>query len=428
MKKHLNLNSLAAKLLGLMLVAALFTACNNKNHVDDTTNTTIPGGDGSANTNPPVETAAKVAPNQTPAFTEQTRVPGVKTSAAYKVSIITSNLSYPWGLVFMPDGRMMVTEKPGRIRIVTSSGTIGSPISGVPAVNYVGESGLLSLALDPDFATSRLVFWTFTEPISGGVTMSVARGKLSADETAFENVQVIYRATPTYGGSATNHKGSQLLFDSQGRLYVSFGEHSADDIRVNAQSLSSTLGKIVRINKDGTAAAGGPFATTAGAKPEIWSLGHRNPQGLAFNPVTGDLWESEHGPQAGDEINLIKAGANYGWPTIAYGLEYSGAKVGNGTQQSGMEQPVYYWDPAIAPSGMTFYTGSQIPEWKNNLFVAALRGMHIVRLVISNNKVTGEERLLSDQGQRFRRVVQGPDGALYAITDMAQGRIYRIGM
>ncbi|QKJ31344.1 PQQ-dependent sugar dehydrogenase [Mucilaginibacter mali] len=424
MKKYFNTN----KLLAVLLVTALFAACNNKSHVDDTTNTTVPGGDGSANTNPPVETAAKVAPNQLPAFTEQNRVPGVKTSAAYKVSVITSGLSYPWGLVFMPDGRMMVTEKPGRIRIVTSTGTIGNPISGVPAVNYTGESGLLSLALDPDFATSRLVFWTFTEPVTGGVTMSVARGKLSADETAFENVQVIYRATPTYGGSATNHKGSQLLFDNQGRLYVSFGEHSADDIRVNAQSLSSTLGKIVRINKDGTAAAGGPFATTAGAKPEIWSLGHRNPQGLAFNPVTGDLWESEHGPQAGDEINLIKAGANYGWPTIAYGLEYSGAKVGNGTQQNGMEQPIYYWDPAIAPSGMTFYTGSQVPEWKNNLFVAALRGMHIVRLVISNNKVTGEERLLSDQGQRFRRVVQGPDGALYAITDMAQGRIYRIGM
>lgn len=411
-----------------MLTAAIFAACNNKGQIEDSSSTTVSGGDGSSNTNPPVETSAKVAPNQTPAFTEQTRVPGVKTTTAYKVSVITSNLSYPWGLVFMPDGRMMVTEKPGRIRIVTSTGTVGDAITGVPAVNYTGESGLLSLALDPDFATSRLVFWTFTESVTGGVTMSVARGKLSADERSFTDVQVIYRATPTYGGSATNHKGSQLLFDSQGRLYVSFGEHSADDIRVNAQSLSSTIGKIVRINKDGTAAAGGPFATTAGAKPEIWSLGHRNPQGLAFNPVTGDLWESEHGPQAGDEINLIKAGANYGWPTIAYGLEYSGAKVGNGTQQNGMEQPVYYWDPAIAPSGMTFYTGSQIPEWKNNLFVAALRGMHIVRLVISNNKVTGEERLLSGEGQRFRRVVQGPDGALYAITDMAQGRIYKIGM
>lgn len=426
MKKCFKAHKPPHQILGLMLVATLFAACTAKNNVNNTTNTTD-GSTGGSN-NPPVETAAKVAPGQTPAFAQQTRVPGVKTTTAYKVSVITSGLSYPWGLVFMPDGRMMVTEKAGRIRIVTSTGSIGEAITGVPAVNYTGESGLLSLALDPDFATSRLVFWTFTEAVTGGVTMSVARGKLSADEKSFTNVQVIYRATPTYSGSATNHKGSQLLFDNEGRLYVSFGEHSADDIRVNAQSLGSTIGKIVRINKDGTAAAGGPFATTTGARPEIWSLGHRNPQGLAFNPVTGDLWESEHGPQAGDEINLIKAGSNYGWPTIAYGLEYSGAKVGNGTQQSGMEQPVYYWDPAIAPSGMTFYTGSQIPEWKNNLFVAALRGMHIVRLVISNNKVTGEERLLSDQGQRFRRVVQGPDGALYAITDMAQGRIYRIGM
>ncbi|MBE9665324.1 PQQ-dependent sugar dehydrogenase [Mucilaginibacter boryungensis] len=410
----------------IALSVILLAACNH-NKVNDGDITQPANNGGTAGTGAPVETAAKVAPNQAPAFDGQTRVGSVKTTTAIKVSIITSSLSYPWGLAFLPDGRMLVTEKPGRIRIVTTSGAIGNPITGVPLVSYAGESGLLSIALDPDFATSRMVFWTFTETVTGGVTMSVAKGKLSADETAFENVQVIYRATPAYNGT-TNHKGSNLLFDSQGRLYVSFGEHSADDIRVQAQSLGATIGKIIRINKDGTAAAGNPFAGTAGAKPEIWSLGHRNPQGLAWNPVTGDLWESEHGPQAGDEINLIKAGGNYGWPTIAYGLEYSGAKVGNGTQQAGMEQPVYYWDPAIAPSGITFYTGSLIPEWRNNLFVAALKGMHIVRLVIKDNKVIGEERLLADQGQRFRKVVQGPDGALYAITDMAQGRIYRIGI
>jgi glucose/arabinose dehydrogenase len=427
MKKHSTLHTITYQFIFFILTGILFTACTSKSNSDTGVIVDPPtNGGGTVATGAPVETANKVAPNQAPAFAGQTRIGSVKTQAPIKVSIVTSSLAYPWGLVFLPDGRMLVTEKQGRIRIVTQQGAVGNAITGVPAVSYQGESGLLGLAVDPDFATSRLIFWSFVEAVSGGNVVSIARGKLSANETAFEDVQIIYRATPAY--NSANHKGSQLLFDTQGKLFASFGEHFNDDIRVQAQSLSASIGKIVRLNKDGSAAPGGPFATTAGARPEIWSLGHRNPQGLAFNPVTGDLWESEHGPQAGDEINIIKAGANYGWPTIAYGLEYSGAKVGTGAQQSGMEQPVYYWDPSIAPSGMTFYTGTLIPEWKNNLFVASLKGMHIVRLVIENNKVVGEERLLSDQSQRFRKVVQGPDGALYAITDMAQGRIYRIGI
>jgi glucose/arabinose dehydrogenase len=415
----------AAQLIICAGLLAILSACSNSK-VDDGTTTNNGNTGATPPTGSPVETAAKVAPNQAPAFAGQTRIGSVKTVMAFKVSIMASGLSYPWGLAFLPDGRMMVSEKPGTIRIVTSTGTIGNAISGVPTVSYQGESGLLSIAVDPDFATSRLVFWTFVEPVSGGGVVSVARGKLSTNETAFENVQVIYRATPAY--TSANHKGSNLIFDSQGRLYVSVGEHFDDNIRVQAQSLNSSIGKILRINKDGSAATGNPFENTAGARPEIYSIGHRNPQGLAFNPITGDLWESEHGPQAGDEINIIKPGANYGWPVIAYGLEYSGAKVGNGTQQAGMEQPIYYWDPAIAPSGITFYTGNLMPEWKNNLFVASLKGMHIVRLVIADNKVVGEERLLADQNRRFRKVVQGPDGALYAITDDAQGRIYRIGI
>lgn len=374
----------------------------------------------------PVETSTKVAPNQQPSFTGQTRIAGVKTQIALKVTTVASGLVTPWGLAFLPDGRMIVTEKFGRIKIVTREGGVGNAIGGVPTVRFQGESGLMDIAIDPDFATSRLIFWTFGELVIGGGVTSIARGRLSNDETTFENVQIIYRALPAY--SSSNHNGSQLLFDNQGRLYASFGERFDNVIRVQAQQLNSSLGKIVRINKDGTPAAGNPFESNATAQKEIWSLGHRNPQGLAFHPVTGDLWESEHGPQAGDEINIIKAGRNYGWPVISYGIEYSGAVVGNGTQQTGMEQPVYYWDPAIAPSGMTFYTGTLIPEWKNNLFVAALRGTHIVRLVITDNKVVGEERLLADQNQRFRRVVQGPDGALYAITDESQGRIYRIGI
>lgn len=411
------------RLTGVVFIGIWVLSCSNKNNTDNNTDN---GSTGTVATGTPVETRGKVGVNQSPAFDGQTRIGSIKTSTAYKVSVVASGLSYPWGLAFLPDGRMLVTEKPGTIRIVTAQGAIGNVITGVPAVSYQGESGLLSIAIDPDFATSRLVFWTFVEAVTGGGVVSVARGKLSANETAFENVQIIYRATPAY--NSANHKGSNLIFDSQGRLYVSVGEHFDDGIRVQAQALNSSIGKVLRINKDGIAAAGNPFENTAGARPEIYSLGHRNPQGLAFNPLTGDLWESEHGPQAGDEINIIKPGANYGWPVIAYGLEYSGAKVGNGTQQAGMEQPVYYWDPAIAPSGITFYTGNLIPEWKNNLFVASLKGMHIVRLVISNNKVTGEERLLADQNRRFRKVVQGPDGALYAITDEAQGRIYKIGI
>jgi aldose sugar dehydrogenase len=373
---------------------------------------------------PAVETRSKVAPGQQPAFAEQNRVQGVRTLAAFHVNIITSNLNHPWGLAFLPDGRMIVTERPGAMRIVTSNGVVGNPIANIPAVRNLGEGGLLDLKLDPGFSASRLIFWSYVEASGSNGVNCIARGRLSNDEGSFENVQVIYRGTTAY--PSYNHNGSRLLFDSQGLLYASFGEGFDDNIRVQAQQLNSSLGKIIRINKDGTAAAGNPFASTAGALAVIFSLGHRNPQGLAINPQTGVLWESEHGPQAGDEINLIQPGHNYGWPVIAYGLEYSGAVVGNGTKQSGMEQPVYYWDPSIAPSGMTFYTGELIPEWHNNLFVASLRGAHIVRLIIQNDRVVGEERLLADQNQRFRNVVQGPDGALYAITDQDQGRIYRI--
>ncbi len=377
-----------------------------------------------------VETRSRVAPNQQPAFSGQTRVSAITTQTTIKTSIIASGLSYPWGIDFLPDGRMMVSERTGSIRIVTSNGAVGPALTGVPPVVTAGEGGLLDVKISPEFSTSRLVFWTYVEPNASAGLNCVARGRLSANETGLEDVVVIYRNEVQ--ANTTNHFGSRMLFDAGGLLYVTFGERSADDIRVQAQQLGSALGKIIRINTDGSPAAGNPFLETANARPEVFSYGHRNPQGLAISPVTGDLWESEHGPQAGDEVNVIKAGGNYGWPVIAYGLEYSGQPVsGTGlTQKSGMEQPAYYWDPAIAPSGMTFYTGSLVPEWRNNLFVASLKGDHIVRLSIdsSNNHITGEERLLAGENQRFRHVVQGPDGALYAITDEAAGRIYRIGI
>ena len=268
-----------------------------------------------------------------------------------------------------------------------------------------------------------MVYWVFSENTAEGNLTSVAKGTLSADEKRMENVSVIYRATPAYNG--TLHYGGRILVDKSGNLIVSTGERSDKVTRPQAQDLRSGLGKIVRITKDGQPASGNPFAGRNDARPEIWSYGHRNVQGLAFHPVTGDLWENEFGPRGGDELNLIQPGKNYGWPTITYGIEYAGPKIGDGiTQKDGMEQPVYYWDPVLSPSGMIFYTGNNIPEWKNNLFITGLNSTHIARLVINNNKVTGEERILANEGQRFRDITQGTDGALYAVTD--EGRLYRI--
>ena len=374
---------------------------------------------------PPVETQPAVSIGQKPTFETQTRTPGVRSQTPIQVSVIARRLRSPWGLAFLPDGRMLVTEKPGTMRIVTMQGAVGNTLQGVPPVRFEGDGGLYDVKLDPNFLQSRLVFWTFVEPVAGGSLTSVARGKLSTDETRLEDVRVIYRATPAYRGP--NHNGSRMVFDPEGFLLVSFGDRFDDSIRVQAQALNSSLGKIVRITKEGKAAPGNPFVDTPDARPEIWSLGHRNPQGLAFHPQTGDLWQSDIGPQAGDEINLIRPGANYGWPLISYGIEYSGSPVNGGkTTMETMEQPVYYWDPTVAPSGMSFYTGKLIPEWQNNLFVPALRGMHIARLVIKDNRVVGEERLLTDQQRRMRQVIQGPDEALYVITDESEGVILRI--
>jgi glucose/arabinose dehydrogenase len=309
------------------------------------------------------------------------------------------------------------------LRIVTTAGQIGEPITGLPAVVKGGQGGLLGVTLDPDFASNRMVYWVFSEAAQGGNLTAAAKGKLSADERSIENATVIFRATPAHNNNM--HYGGRILVSREGHVFISTGERSDIVTRPLAQSLNAYLGKVVRITKDGQPVQGNPFIGRNDARPEIYSWGHRNPQGLAFHPETGDLWESEMGPRGGDEVNRIEAGKNYGWPTIGYGLEYSGQKVGGGiTQQSGMEQPVYYWDPVLSPSGMTFYSGDAIPEWKNNLFVTGLNSNHIARLVIQNNRVVGEERLLTNLGQRFRDVTMGRDGALYAVTD--EGRLYRI--
>jgi glucose/arabinose dehydrogenase len=324
----------------------------------------------------------------------------------------------------LPDGRLLITEKAGRMRIVTTSGNISEPITGIPPVNSAGQGGLLGVCLDPDFANNRMVYWSFSEPSAGGSLTAIAKGRLATNETALEGVIVIYRTSQAYGGSNA-HFGGRVIFDQAGNLMVSSGERADNGIRVQAQAMNSSLGKIIRITRDGQPAAGNPFASQSNARPELYSIGLRNPQGLVRHPVTGDIWQSEHGPRGGDEINRIQAGANFGWPIITYGIEYGGQRVGSGIQQSeGMAQPVYYWDPVVSPSGMTFYSGNRIAEWQNNLFIGALSGMHIVRLVIENNRVVGEERLLVSERQRFRDITQGTDGALYAITDA--GRLYRI--
>jgi len=398
-------------ILGITLMSA---DCGNKSNSNTVS---------SDSTYPPVETKASNA-NYDPAFTGQTRVAGVKTSTDYETTIITRELKKPWGIVFLPDGRLLITEKEGTMRIVTTSGNVSDAITGIPDVNSRGQGGLLGLTIDPAFSTNRMVYWAFSENTSEGNLTAVAKGKLSADEKRIEDATVIYRAMPAY--RSTLHYGSRILFDKSGNLFVSTGERSDIVTRPQAQHLNSALGKIVRITKDGQPAAGNPFLNNANAKPEIYSYGHRNVQGLAFHPETGELWENEFGPRGGDELNLIKPGKNYGWPVITYGLEYSGRKVGEAiTQKAGMEQPVYYWDPVLSPSGMTFYSGNKIPEWKNNLFIAGLNSNHIARMVIKNNKVVGEERLLANEGQRFRDVQEGKDGALYAVTD--EGRLYRIG-
>jgi glucose/arabinose dehydrogenase len=358
-----------------------------------------------------------------PAFTGQTRINGVRTTTSFQPGIITSALAEPWGITSLPDGRLLITEKAGRMRIATSTGTLSNPITGVPAVNASGQGGLLGICIDPQFTSNRMVYWVFSENVAGGNLTAVAKGRLSDNASTIENATVIYRAGPAANSSA--HFGGRILFDNTGNLLVSTGERSNLTTRPLSQSVTAALGKVVRITTNGQPAPGNPVINQAGALPELFSIGHRNPQGLAIHPVTGDLWESEHGPRGGDEINRVQAGANYGWPIITYGIEYSGQVIGGGIQQqNGMEQPVYYWDPVISPSGMTFYKGNRIPEWQNNLFIGALSGSHIIRLVIENNRVVGEERLLSGENQRFRDITQGTDNALYAITD--GGRLYRI--
>lgn len=341
-----------------------------------------------------------------------------------KVETVARGLAHPWALAFLPDGRMLVTERPGRIRIVAANGELSKPVENVPKVFARSQGGLLDVILDRDFARNRTIYFSYAEPFDRGARTALARAVLDAGEVpALNDVKVIYRqAGPPSSGA---HFGGRIVQGADGNIFVTNGDHFSD--RDMAQTLDSDIGKIVRITPDGEAPKDNPFVNRSGARAIIWSYGHRNPQGLALNPADGSLWEQEHGARGGDEINIIQPGKNYGWPVVSYGVNYDGTAVGTGKQQApGMEDPVWHWTPSIAPSGMTFYTGNLFPQWKGSLFNGALRAQFLSRLEIKDGKPVKEERLLTDLNERIRDVRQGPDGALYLLTDNDAGRILRI--
>ncbi|HRK24796.1 MAG TPA: PQQ-dependent sugar dehydrogenase [Beijerinckiaceae bacterium] len=341
--------------------------------------------------------------------------------AGAALETLATGLANPWALAFLPDGRMLVTERPGRMRLVSSNGAVSAPLAGVPAVWARGQGGLLDLCLAPDFATSRTLYFSYAEPRDGGAATSVARARLSADATRLDDVKVIFRQQPASGGPV--HFGSRIVAGRDGTLFVGLGERGQMD---RAQDLSTHYGKVVRIHTDGAAPRDNPFIGKPGILPEIWSVGHRNIQGAALHPETGALWTVEHGAMGGDEINIPEPGRNYGWPVITYGRDYSGAKIGIGPRKDGMEQPIHYWDPSIAPSGMMFYTGDAFPHWRGSLFIGALAGSLVARLTVENNRIVAEERLLAGLGHRYRDIRQGPDGFINLLTDAADGLILRL--
>jgi glucose/arabinose dehydrogenase len=338
-----------------------------------------------------------------------------------RVMVFATGLEHPWGLAFLPDGRALVTERPGRLRIVDRDGRLSAPLGGVPRVFNAGQGGLLDVALDPAFARNGLVYLSYAEQGPDGSGTAVARGRLT-DRNLLTETMVIYRQQPKVESAL--HFGSRLVFARDGTLFVTQGDRYT--YRDNAQRLDDTLGKLVRINPDGTVPADNPFVGKPGARPEIYSYGHRNLQGATLHPVTGRLWTHEHGAQGGDEINLPEPGRNYGWPVITHGVDYNGAKIGIGKAAPGMEQPVHFWVPSVAPSGMAFYSGDVFPQWNGNLFIGGLRSGMLIRLEIKDEKVAREHRYLEQLGERIRDVRQGPDGLIYLLTDSPDGKILRL--
>jgi glucose/arabinose dehydrogenase len=370
------------------------------------------------------------AANQRPAFAGQTRAPERKSGVAFDVVTVVEGLENPWGMAFLPDKRILVTERAGRLRIVGTDGKLSPAVVGLPPVDAREQGGVLDVAPDPHYATNKLIYWSYAEPRGDGTNnTAVARGRLvDGAEPRVENVEVIFHQVPSLRSAL--HFGGRLVFARDGKLFITLGERSITEGRMQAQQLDGLLGKIVRINADGTIPKDNPFVGKPGARAEIWSLGHRNIEAATLNPATGELWEVEMGTRGGDEINISRKGKDYGWPTIAYGIEYQGSPItGDITAKAGMEQPIYYWDPVIAPSGMVFYTGSLFPAWKNNLFIGGLGSTNLVRLTVKGDRIVDEERLLTDlqpKRERIRDVVQGPDGALFLLTDSPAGRMLKL--
>jgi len=365
---------------------------------------------------------ALLAGHEQRAFAAQTKAPAAPQTAV-KVEVVAKGLTHPWGLQFLPDGRMLVTERPGRLRIVARDGTLSPVIAGVPKVHAAGQGGLHDVALTPDFATSQEILLSFAEPREGGAngtSVAAARLELTDRGGSLTNVRVIFRQQPSF---ATNmHFGSRIVFAEDGSFFLTVGDRYTQ--KQEAQHPNNHIGKVIRLNRDGTPFAGNP--NLKGWDAAVWSIGHRNVQGAARHPETGELWTAEHGARGGDEVNIPRKGRNYGWPIITYGRDYSGAKIGEGTAKAGMEQPVYYWAPSIAPSGAAFYTGTLFPAWRGNLLVGGLAAQQLSRLVLDGETVVAEERLLVDLGARIRDVRVGPDGAVWLLTDHADGQLLRL--
>ena len=343
-------------------------------------------------------------------------------SVPFRAADFATRLEHPWGGAFLPDGRLLVTERPGRMRLVGRDGRVSPPLAGVPAVEARGQGGLLDVALAPDFASTREFFFCHSVLLPDGAATRLVRARLAADASGLEAATPILDATPAQA-SGRNHFGCRIAFGADGAVFLATGDRF--NTKMRAQRLDDLAGKVLRVTRDGAPAAGNPFVNQPGARPEIWALGHRNPQGLAFNPRTGSLWEAEFGARGGDEVNVIRPGRNYGWPLVTHGVDYNGSRIGEGTSRPGLEDPIHVWVPSVSPSGMAFYTGDAFPAWRGSLFLAALNPPGLVRLSTDGDRVAGEERLLWNR-TRLRHVIQGPDGLLYLLTDEGRGRVLRL--
>ncbi|EGA88424.1 glucose sorbosone dehydrogenase [Planococcus donghaensis MPA1U2] len=419
----------SAMLMSVMTLAA----CGNddtadEKSTDDSDAVTEEGVDEGTeeSANKSAETEPKVTEFE-PAFPEQTRAPAIETETEFDTEVVVEGLGVSWGMAEFEPNRLLVTQRDAAELLIVNleDGSVSDPIEGTPEVNNEDQGGLLDVAVAPDFDDSQLVFMTFSQDIEGGTVTAVGKGVLSEDEASLEDFEVIFQATPAYEG--TLHYGGRIIFDEEGNLFLTTGERSDVESRDRAQELDAYLGKVIHITQDGEPVESNPFVEDEDALDGIYSYGHRNIQGIDYNPETGDLWIVEFGPQAGDELNIIEPGNNYGWPIVSYGLEYSGEFVNEGISEheaQGFIEPRYYWDPTSAPSGMAFYDHDAIPEWENNLFVGGLVSSYIARIVIEGDMIVGEERLLTDEGERFRDILVTEDGALIAITD--GGKVYKL--